>query len=343
MAILRNPPNETPTLIDVAHFAGVGLGTASRALSGQGYVKEATAERIRKVAEDLGYQRNDVARSLKVRRSGAVGIVIPDVGGPFMASCVRGAQKILRSRNYISMIAFTDGDEEIEKQEIDYLIRRQIDGLIVVPSASGAAHFQSRQIERIPVVAFDQPIVNTGFDSVLVKNRTGARNAVEHLIEHGHKRIACLGVHRHLYSIQRRIEGYREAMKHAKLKSMLEIVDPADDGIAKQIDKWLKLKSPPTAIFSLNELSSIGVVETLAARQIRMPDQMAFISFDEIQLGKYLNPPVTAVVQPGMEIGSRAASRLLERMEAGSNLSSERILLDTQLILRGSCGCSDTH
>ena len=228
-------------------------------------------------------------------------------------------------------------------EEIEYLIGRQVDGLLIVPTSSDAAHFQARQLARIPVVAFDQPIHGAGFDSILVKNRKGAAEAVEHLIQHGHKRIGCIGVNRHLYSIRRRIEGYRSAMKKARLQEMLEIVEPDEASVDRQVGLWLGQKNPPTAIFSLNELTSIGVVESLSARGIQVPERIAFISFDEIQLAKYLDPPVTSVVQPGLEIGATVGSTLMERIETKNEAPGKRILLDTQLIIRSSCGCHDSQ
>jgi LacI family transcriptional regulator len=329
-----------PTLVDVARLAGVGLGTASRALNGQGYVSKDASERIRIAVERLGYKRNELARSLKVKRSAAIGLVIPDIGGPFMATCVQSIQKVLRQAGYTSIITFTDGIEKVEGEEIDYLVRHQIEGMLVVPANSSAAHFRSPQIAHVPVVAFDQPITHADYDAILVKNRQGSREAVNHLIAHGHKRIGCLGVYKQLYSIRQRIEGYRAAMKEARLSPMVGVVDPRNGGIAKQLDEWLTMKNPPTAIFSLNELTSIYTVEAFALRRIRMPDQMAFAGFDDIQLGQYLDPPLTAVLQPAAEIGERAAMRLLERIGAEEKLSPKRLLLDPKLILRSSCGCT---
>jgi LacI family transcriptional regulator len=340
MAGRLKPTNSMPTLVHVAKLAGVGLGTASRALSGQGYVSEETSARIRKAVEQLGYQRNELARSLKVKRSGAIGLVVPDVGGPFMAGCVRAIQKVFRQAGYTCIITFTDGEEKVEAEEVDYLTRHQVDGILIAPAPGSGAHFRTPQMLHTPLVSFDQPVEKQDYDAILIKNRHHAREAVEHLIGHGHKRIACLGVNRHHYTIQQRMEGYRVALKQAGLAPMLEIVDPEDSGISKQLDKWLALKDPPTALFSLNDLSTLEAVEALAERGIRMPDQMAFIGFDDIQLGPYLDPPLTAVVQPAVEIGERAARRLLERIDAKEKLPSKRLMLDAALIVRGSCGCA---
>ncbi|SFR99337.1 transcriptional regulator, LacI family [Granulicella pectinivorans] len=333
------PTNSMPTLVHVAKLAGVGLGTASRALSGQGYVSEETSARIRKAVEQLGYQRNELARSLKVKRSGAIGLVIPDVGGPFMAGCVRAIQKVFRQAGYTCIITFTDGDEKVETEEVDYLTRHQVDGILIVPSPGSGAHFRTPQMAHTPLVTFDQPVEKQDYDAILIKNRHYAREAVEHLIGHGHKRIAALGVNRHHYTIQQRMEGYRVAMKAAGLSPMLEIVDPEGGGIPKQLDAWLAMKPAPTALFSLNELTTLEAVEALAERGIKMPEQIAFIGFDDIQLGPYLDPPLTAVVQPAAEIGEKAARRLLERIDAKEKLPSKRMMLEAALVVRGSCGC----
>lgn len=333
-------PHSSPTLVDVSRLAGVGLGTASRALSGQGYVSEDAISRIYAAAERLGYQRNEIARSLKIRRSGSIGVVVPDIGGPFMATCVRRLQKVLRQEGHNSIIAFTDGDESVEAEEIDYLIRHQIDGLIIVPANGTAPHLMAPRMSSLPTVAFDQPIGSDAFDSVLTKNRQGAKLAVRHLIEHGHTHIACLGVNQHLYSIQKRIEGYRDAIKEANLQPILAVVNPENGGIGKQLDAWLTSKTPPSAIFSLNELTSLELVEAFSVRAVQIPEQIAFFGFDDIQLGSYLNPPLSAVLQPSAEIGASSATRLLERLHAKEKLPGKRIMLEAQLILRRSCGCS---
>jgi LacI family transcriptional regulator len=342
MRSLTPTPRENhvvPTLVQVARLAGVGLGTASRAISGDGYVKKGTLERIRRAVSQLGYQPNELARGLKTKRSNVIGLVIPDIGGPFMATCVRAIQRSLRTKGYIPIIVFTDGDEAVEAQEIDFLLRHRIDGMIIVPANGEAEHLHSARLKQIPVVAFDQPIQNAGFDAILVKNRQFAREAVNHLLGHGHKRIGCIGVFRHLPSIQRRIEGYRAAMKQAKLPPLLSIVSPNDGEIAGQLDAWFASAEPPTAIFSLNELTSTQTLEALLERGIRMPETAAFIGFDEIQFGPFLNPPITSVIQPAAEIGEAAAKRLLDRLDATNALPYNHLQLDAKLVIRGSCGC----
>jgi len=341
--IAQNLSGTPPKLVHVARLAGVGLGTASRALSGVGHVRKETLERVRNAAEHLGYYPNEVARSLRGRQSRVIAIVVPDIGGPFMIDCVRAVQRVLQQHRYMSVLVFTDGDSATEKEEIEYLIRRQIDGLLIVPADGSAPHLGSQELASIPLVSFDQPLKNMSADAILVKNRQAARTAVQHLIEHGHRRIACVGVNRHLYSIRRRIQGYREAMKECGLPEYHAMLEP--DEIDAQVEKWLHMKNPPTAIFSLNELSSIKVVEALVSRRVRMPNEIAFIGFDEVLLGSCLDPPLTVVAQPATIIGEQAALRLLKRIDGNNSLPGKHLLLDAIFVRRHSCGCriSTTH
>ncbi len=147
-------------------------------------------------------------------------------------------------------------------------------------------------------------------------------------------------MYRHLYSIGKRIEGYRSAMRQAGLPTMLEIVEPGEDRVGEKIDSWLALPDPPTALFSLNELTTTATVEAFLQRGLRMPDDFAFIGFDDIELGPYLQPPLTAVLQPAREIGKGAAERLLERLKGASVTGPEHVMLAPTLIIRGSCGCN---
>jgi LacI family transcriptional regulator len=313
------------------------MGTASRALSGVGHVRKETLARVRTAAESLGYYPNEIARSLRVRQSHVVAIVVPDIGSPFMIGCIRAMQRVLREHRYMSVLIITDGDSATEKEEIEYLIQRQIDGFLVVPADSSAPHFVSPKLASKPVVFFDQPLGDENAGAVLVKNRQAAYTAVRHLIEHGHKRIACIGVDRHLYSICERMQGYRDAMNEAALPECLAV--PGPEAIDTQVDEWLHMENPPTAIFSLSELSSIKVVEALAVRGVRMPGQIAFIGFDEVPFADSLDTPLTVVAQPATTIGEQAALTLLERIEAGNALPGKQVLLDAILVRRSSCGC----
>jgi LacI family transcriptional regulator len=329
--------------VDVARLAGVGIGTASRVLNNEGYVSERTGARVKAAIQELGYKPNEVARNLKVRRSGAIGIVVPELSDPFIATCVQAAQTVIRASGNISVITFSDGSPEIEAQEIDYLIRRQIDGILIIPAGGSSQHLTPSALHNTPLVSFDQPIPGRHVDAVLVSNKEGAMAGTQHLIFHGHRRIAAIGVNKHLYSMSKRVEGYREVMKRADLEPEVCMFAPQAAAISAQVHLWLKQKKPPTAIFSLNGMTSIFLLKDLAERGVRMPEEIAVVGFDDLPLADLLAPPLTVVSQPAARIGTDAATLLLERMAALSSTSSEvhakRVTLETELVLRRSCGC----
>lgn len=336
-----NGPYNPPTLTEVARLAGVGRGSASRALSGANYVSQEMHDRVYRAAARLGYVRNELARNLKMRRSHMVGIVIPDIGGSFMATCIRAAQSVLRDNHFMSVISFTNGNVKDEKREIDYLLSHQIDGLLVVPCYTKVSHFRNAYLKNIPIVAFDQPIRKLNFDAVLVKNREAARDLVVHLIQHNHQRIGCIGISGHLYSIHQRIEGYREAMAEAGLPEMISLANTANGSVAAQLEQWLTLESPPTAIFSLNDFTSIELLEAIAQHKIRVPEQIAVAGFDDVQMGGLLATPFTAMAQPAARLGAEAAALLVKRIEEPSSGRRKPLLLDLDFVIRRSCGCED--
>lgn len=336
----RSKAASRATLVHVARLAGVGLGTASRALGDGKRVRPETIARVVEAAKRLGYRRNEIARELKVRRSGAVGFVIPDIGGEFMATCVRAAQAVIREQKYTSIFAFTDDDPEMEYSEIDYLLRRQIDGILIVPAAGGArSKLRPQFLQDTPLVSFDQPLAGLDVDEVLVSNNAGAETATRHMIDHGHERIVHVSMNRKHPTLRARVRGYRKAMTAAGLQEKVEVLGSNGEGALELVDSWLKSKQRPTALFCANELTSVKMLQAIAMRDIQVPKQLALISFDDVQLGYALRSPLTVMRQPAAEIGRRAATLLMERVLGDKPLPLRRVVLDAELVIRQSCGC----
>lgn len=331
------------TLTHVARLAGVGLGTASRALGDGKRVSEDTVRRVEEAAKRLGYRRNELARNLKVRRSRAIGLVIPDIGGEFMGACVRAAQSVIRESGYISVIAFTDDDRKAEMAEVDYLVGRQIDGILMVPAA-GRGHSEEERavLHGTPVVTFDQPASGLYADEVIVSNQVGAEKAVRHLIEHGHKRIAYVGIDRDLPTLKSRLKGYRKAITAAGLQEDIYMLQPDGEGSAAILDAWAAMKKPPTAVFSVNELSSVRFLGEVATRDIQVPEQLAIIGFDEVPLSNLLRSPLSVMRQPAVELGRQSAMLLMQRVRGEYSGDTRRVVLHPELVLRESCGCKRT-
>lgn len=188
------------TLVDVAREAGVSLKTASRVLNKEPSVNSQTAINVLDAMVRLDYRPNKLARGLKARRSAAIGMIVKNLSDPFASSAVKAVEEIARANGYIVIVASSGGDADIERTEVESLIHRQIDGLIVAPIGSPRSNFANIIPVGLDVVTFDQPIRNGAFDSVMIDNRRSAKKAVQHLLDHRYRRIVALGTRAHLYT-----------------------------------------------------------------------------------------------------------------------------------------------
>ncbi len=332
-------PTSRPTLHDVAREARVGVMTVSRVVNEERSVRPETAARVQTAIAKLGYQPNEAARSLKGQRSRTMGLVIADITNPFYAGCAKAIEEVARAHGYAVILCDSDEQIEIERQQVNLLARRRVDGLLLVPAANGHAYLADEQLAAMPVVALDRPIPGIPTDVVVVRNRRGAREATEHLIGHGHRRIAYIGAGEGLYTTRERRAGYREALKAAGLAEISR-TDAADSATAgRAMCELAALSEPPTAIFAMNNLITIGVLQALDHMGLRVPQDIALIGFDDFEIAALLHPRLTLVRQPATELGRRAAELLFERLDGRSSSPSRRVVLATDLIVRESCGC----
>lgn len=283
-----------------------------------------------------GVKKKNVA---KQSGSGAIGIVVPDIGGPFIAECIHAAQDVIRQNKYIAVIAFTNDDPDRERTEIEYLLRRQIAGILLVPAENAPSKLKQQHLDNTPLVVFDQPLQGFGVDEVVISNQASAEKATQHLIAHKHKSIAYVSVDRAVPTLRARLKGYRKAMKTVGLPEQIHHLGPRGEGAQELLDGWLKTKRRPTAIFSSNELTSIEMLHAIAMRNVRLPEDFAMVSFDEVQTGHTRLSHITAIRQPAREMGRLAAEMLMERVISRLQGPPRKIVLEAELIIRSSCGC----
>jgi LacI family transcriptional regulator len=328
------------TIKDVAQAAGVGLMTVSRVINrvpGNKFSKE-TEQRVRDAIVKLGYEPNHVARSLRGRKSGVIGLVTTNVSDPFWASCARGVELEARKQNYVPILVATDEDCILEEKQVAALQAHRVDGLLMVATHRAQRTTLTSRLAKIPTVAMDRPIAGFKTDCVLVENNEAAFNAVRHLLEHGHRRIAFVGYGEHLYTVHERIEGYSRAMREAGLEPMVfaGAYDPA--GAQRLARHTLSMKQPPTAVFASNTLVLHAVMETAHDLGLKLPDDLALSGFEDFRWAGLVTPGLTVVRQPGEEMGRRAAQLLFERL-GGKKGPPQQVVLDTELVTRESCGC----
>ena len=332
------PKSQAPTLLDVARLADVSLKTASRVLN-NARVSEDKVVRVRAAMERLGYRPNELARGLKAQRSAAIGMVVPNLSDPFTANAVHAVQEVARANGFVVILASSGGDLEVERSEIVSLVGRQIDGLIVAPADSRTDSFSDIIPKGVHVVTFDQQLRNAGLDSVIVNNRRSARDATEHLIAHGLRRIVAIGARPHLYTCRERVAGYRAGMKAASLEPRVCLVEHESTLTAEWIDDQVFGLQKADAILTLNWVCTILSLRGL--RQLgKTPGlDIPMLSFDDFELADMLTPSLSVVLQPAEMLGREAASLLFERLKGASG-EPRAVVLPTTLIIRESCGCS---
>ncbi|HET6508155.1 MAG TPA: LacI family DNA-binding transcriptional regulator [Baekduia sp.] len=340
MSTGRERAASSPTVADVAKAAGVSFATAARALGGYGHVSAKARAAVEAAGAELGYRRNDVARALASGSTRSVGLVVGDIENPFFATVSRGVADVLEPEGYTLLLANSDEDPAREARAIEAL-RTQVDGLLIAPAASaGAARTQD---PGKPLVLLDRSVNGLEADCVTVENAAGATRAVEHLVERGHRRIGIVTSGAGSSSTAQRIRGYRGALKAAGLE-----IDPAWEAVTPEFtptgarDAALRLLGAPkrrrvTAVFATDNFMTHGV--WLAARELglKVPDELAVVAFDDIDWLTLVDPQVTAVVQPVMELG-REAGRLLLRRLAEPGAKVRRVRLGTELVVRASSG-----
>ena len=309
---------------DVAAVAGVSLSTVSRVVNGSPPVAPDLAVKVQHAVEMLGYRHNHTAGTLR-RANGlshSLGLIFDDVGNPFFASIHRGVEEVSRTRVVVTFAGSSDSDPERERELVEGVLARRVDGLILVPTAHDYTYLQREIAAGIGVVFIDRPPPTIDADCVLSENREGARRGVEHLIAHGHRRIGYVGpAPEALFTAAERFAGYREAIAG---------VGPE---LVGDIDALLEDPEPPTAIFSAYNLATVEVLRALHRRGLQ--GKVALVGFDDVPLADAVEPGVTVVAQDALGLGRTAAELLFSRLD-GYRGHGRRVVLPTTLIERGS-------
>ena len=324
---------------DVADRAGVGVMTVSRVLNGTARVSDKTSARVHRALKELPYQPNLMARALRGHRTHSIGVIVPYLYDPFFASCAHSISSVARQHSYSVLLATSDERADNETEAARDLLRRHVDGIIVIPACNGRSRLTGTEFHSTPIVAIDRPIPNSNIDRVLVENQRGATLATEHLIQHGHKRICFIGLSQKIYTMHARLTGYTKVMQAAGLKPEC-FFDAADETATLNfLRSTLGRPNPPTALFAANGLASRDVLRAVAMLDIHIPEELAFIGFDDFALADILRPSLTVVRQPVERAGEQAAQLLFSRLNGGADLPTQKLNLPVELIIRRSCGC----
>lgn len=326
------------TIRDVARLAGVTPTTVSHVMNGTRFVREETSARVRAAINELNYQPNKLARSLRRKISHTIGLVVPDNINPFFAEVARGIEDVSFARGYSVILCNSDSNLEKELYYINVLVERQVDGIVLVSAGVGTQHILTLQERRKPVVVVDREITGVDVDSVLTDNWGGGYKATDHLIKSRHRCIGCITGPSELTPSAERVAGYKQALGESGLawkESLIVKGDFQSAGGYHAIEKLLSLPEPPTAVFVCNDMMAIGAMTRAIELGYSIPENLSIVGFDDIELASYTNPKLTTVAQPKYQIGTVATETLIQRIEDRSS-PSERQVLPTELIVRNS-------
>jgi DNA-binding LacI/PurR family transcriptional regulator len=334
--IARKPP----TIRDVAEAADVSTATVSRVLAGADLVTDELKERVFEATRRLRYTPNRVARNLRRRTTRMIGVVVPDIENPFFTSIIGGVEEVLQAANYILLLANYNESPAKEYELLRTLGAEGAAGIIFTPSNAPNADYQDLVREPAPMVAISRYPEGLNVDMVAVANSAGARAATDHLIRLGHKTIGFINGPIGISTARERQAGYLEAFAAAGLEPQRDLIVHGEfrqDGGHHAMQALLSLDRPPTAVFTASNLMTLGALQAIHERGLRIPKQIAVVGYDDLPWATSLQPPLTAVAQPARDVGVTAARLLLDRL-AEPERPTRRIILDTHLVIRASCG-----
>ncbi|HET9553497.1 MAG TPA: LacI family DNA-binding transcriptional regulator [Anaeromyxobacteraceae bacterium] len=328
------------TIVDVARRAGVSPSTVSHVLNRTRFVSADARRRVEEAVEALGYRPNALARSLRSGRSHTIGLVLPDSGNPFFAELAREIQLAAYDAGYSVVLCNTENDVEKERGSVALLMRTQVDGIVLVAVDERGDALRSLARQALPVVVMDRERPDLALDTVLTDHRQGGLDATRHLLALGHRRVACVAGPAGLSPSALRLGGYRQALEEAGLPYDAALVrhgdfHPASGHAAARA--LLALADPPTALFACNDLMAFGVLRAAAELDRPVPEALAVVGYDDVELAAFAVPPLTTVAQPRAEMG-RAAVRLIASRVADPRLPRQQALLPVSLVVRRSSG-----
>jgi LacI family transcriptional regulator len=329
---------------DVAALAGVSLKTVSRVINGVSTVDPALVARVREASGKLGYRPNLTASSLRRSdgRTATIGMLVEDAANPFSASLMRAVENVARDRGVLLLFGSLDEDAARERELAGALIDRRVDGLLIVPAGRDHSYLLKERAAGTCLVFADREPRLLDCDAVVSDNRAGAINAVSHLLAAGHRRIAYLGDRLSIATAAQRFEGYRHALELARIPLDERLIwhdaGPGHDAGPEEAAieataRMLRLADPPTALFTGQNLVTIGACRAL--RALDLQDEVAMVGFDDFPLADLLRPGVTVIAQDVTAIGKLAAEILFRRLD-GDTSPARTHVLPTRLIARGS-------
>jgi LacI family transcriptional regulator len=330
------------TISQVAALAGVSPTTVSHVINDTRYVSSEVRLRVQQAMDELGYQPNALARSLRRGVTHTLGLILPDSSNPFFAEVAQSLEVEAFDQGYNVILCNAEGSPSKERLYLEVLQKRQVDGLILLTTGEDGGPLSQAPRPDVPIVMLDRDLPTADADVVLADNRLGAVLATAHLLQLGHRRIGCISGPSHITPSARRVSGYMDGLAEAGIPFDETLVVRGDfhpESGRAGAHTLLDRPDRPTAIFACNDLMAIGAVRGACELGLSVPADLSIAGFDDIQLASYITPSLTTVVQPKTEMARTAVRLLLERMAERSLPARRQVLLPTLVVRESSRAC----
>jgi LacI family transcriptional regulator len=327
---------------DIARDLGISIVTVSKVLSDHPDISAETRDRVLKRMKEVNYRPNLAARALVTGRTYSIGLVVPDLVHPFFGEVAKGMSRVLRKKGYNLVISSSEEDPELERQEVEQLLARRVDALIIASAQTNIQMFRRIEEQKIPYVLVDRKFAGLSANFAGVDDEAAGRIATEHLISLQRSRIAHIGGPG-ISTAAGRLAGYRAALTAHRIAANPEFLivrergdDSSDRTGYDAMRKLLSLSPPPDAVFCYNDPTAMGAMEAIFERGLRIPEDIAIVGCGTVRYAGFLRVPLTTVDQQSEEIGDRSAKLALAQIEAKGAGRPKTVLLEPRLIVRQS-------
>jgi len=327
------------TLRDIAKEAGVSTTTISRALNNKPDVSSKTKDKIIKIAKNLGYTPNLLAKSLRSKKSKTIGVVLADISNPFFSAVAKGVENAARKKSYSIILCNTDEEYEKEEEALQVLVEKRVDGLLITPVQKEYKDILRIKEQKIPLVLVGRHFDTIGTNSVVSDDSLGGFLATEYLIKKGHRKILYISGPLHISSASERLNGYKEALKKYKIsfkKKLVRGYTAKMDEAYMLMEKLLKEKLDFTAIFTFSDFLAFGIMRALHEEKLKIPDDVAVVGYDDIEFSSILEIPLTTVHMPKYRLGMEGTNMLIDEIEGKNSGKPQKLVIKPELIVRES-------
>ncbi|HSV31325.1 MAG TPA: LacI family DNA-binding transcriptional regulator [Atribacteraceae bacterium] len=331
------------TIYDIARVAKTSPATVSRALSGTGSVREETRKKIKKIAREMNYSPNHLARSLVKKKTDTIALIISDITNPFFTAMARGVEDSAAKKGFNTILCNTDENEDKEKTYVDLMLERRVDGILVASCSEGKTLVELKKRD-VPVVLVDRKISGTRWDWVVGDSEEGGYLLTRHLITvHDSRAIAMITGPQAISTSRERMDGYQRALVEFDIAPRPEWMTAGaykeDFGHRIAVEYLRNYSAVPHAIFAGNNFIAMGIVKAAQEIGYRIPEDLLLVTFDDFEIASFMHPFLTVCKQPAYTMGSIATEFLLQRVGGEKIREQRKAVLKPEIIIRRSCGC----